>query len=140
MPHIWSRVYFNKSIGIKKTHYLIHLIKVKCCCSTPYLIFLSLLRRKRPRMLMAKTWKKKRKNVFVLKSSRYTQCLILWSRWTYPQSTLWLDVHNCKDCLIQDCISYIFTCFCVCGHLQVRGCTEWVSDPKWWKIVEESKD
>lgn len=82
-----------------------------------YLIFLSLLRRKRPNMLMAKTCKKETsiQMSYNLQKDSHNLCL----KWTHPQSTFRLDVHYSQYSLVQDCISYIFTRLRVCSNLQV---------------------
>lgn len=39
------------------------------------------------------------------------------SRATHPQPTLRLNIHNGKNCLIEDCITNILACLSVCCHL-----------------------
>lgn len=69
-------------------------------------------------MLMAKTWEETEKSFRqennVMECSEFSfKC-----KQTHPQSTFRLDVHYCQYGLVQDCVSYIFTCLCVRCNLQ----------------------
>lgn len=95
-------------------------------------MFLSLLRRKRPRMLIAKTCNNINNSIFnhflhtPLNHSHSTANL----NNTHPKSTLWFDVHDSKNRFVEDSIAYIFTRLCVCCNLLKII---------WWEIFRRYK-